>query len=135
MIIGIDPGITSGYAISQGLCLTVGTFSTYKRLREILTTDCETTVVIERYLGGTWGMASAQTTQQIIGAVVCCCDQHGHTVILQTPSSRKMYLPRARQILKQHLNRVPNHAVDALAHLLQAKGPDDKFTTMEFIQE
>lgn len=124
VIMGIDPGVSTGVAIA-----TMYNPNTLK-LSTIMTATCiepeqvwdyirppVQILIIEKFSAQLISKYGIQTVE-IIGGVKALCAEHNIKLIEDTPQQRKPYLEKARSLVPLRENHTI-HEVDALAHVVR----------------
>ena len=118
-IIAIDPGQTSGIAIStgDGPHMTLVTRDP-KDLWQLFSKHLPVVVVYEEF--ATPGRISKDGlfTVRLIGAIEAICYERGIKTCLQYPRERYQFLTASKAILQSTGKKFMEHEMDALAHLL-----------------
>jgi hypothetical protein len=126
IVVGIDPGVTTGLAAWDIPTQSVLFFAEGTNPTEIFKQASASrierfgkdhTYVIENFIGGGHRTAEANHTLQALGYFRYALMGIGCTVVLQVPQWRKAYVSRAAELL---LPDYPDahHSIDALAHCL-----------------
>ncbi len=124
MILAIDPGVTTGWAVLNGGEITTGNIRTPDSLAGLIgeIACAHGTVVVENFIGGGYRTKESAETLQVLGFVRYYCAWLRVPCIVQVPQRRLPYVSQARDLLPP----TSRHGVDALAHLLAYLLPSER---------
>ena len=113
VVVGIDPGITTGMcAMSEGRLVAGGEATTYKAVERFIVRHSPTEVVVEDFRINRSRPAEYHAPIRMIGVVEYLCEEWGIPMVLQSPSILTLSLPLADGM---HRSR---HVRSACAHVL-----------------
>lgn len=121
VIVGIDPGVSTGIAFAletvMGFIYQTVTMTTPEDVWFIVANQHIDVVIVEQFSAQTISRYGLHTVE-IVGGVMALCYRNGTTIIRDTPQERRPFLALARSMVKKGVGHTI-HEVDALSHVLR----------------